>query len=158
MIKVKILESKTQKEVNAQITKAIFKELPKKKDGWQFNWRNLSTVEGGQIYKLTLTNKISCIEGVMMLTLMNDEMLYMNTYGSNGKYENIAGCLIAFGCLLSFELGKDSYNGYLTFESKTELIELYHRKYGALLAVGQRMFFTPETGLKLIEKYLHQKL
>ena len=96
---------------------------------------------------------------------MNDEMLYMNTievaphnYGSNGKYENVAGCLIAFGCLKSFELGKNHYEGYLTFESKTELIQFYQKKYGASIAAGQRMFINPKAGLNLIEKYLNRKL
>jgi len=164
-MEVKILELRTEKERVGQISKAAFKELPIKKDGWQFNWKNLSKVEGGEIYKLTLRTESPDVEGVIMLTLMNDEMLYMNTvevaphnYGAKGKYENVAGCLIAFGCLKSFELSKNNYKGYLTFESKTELIELYHRKYGAVLVSGQRMFITPETGLELIEKYLNQKL
>ncbi len=92
-------------------------------------------------------------------------MLYMNNveiaphnYGSKGNYENVAGCLIAFGCLKSFELGQNHYKGYLTFESKTELVDLYKKKYNATLAIGQRMFIEPQEGLKLIEKYLNQKL
>ncbi len=96
-----------------------------------------------------------------MLSVMYEEMLYMNNIevaphnlGSDGKYDNVAGCLIAFGCLKSFELGKNTYKGYLTFESKTELIPLYQDKYGATLAMGQRMFIDPDTGLGLIDKYL----
>lgn len=92
---------------------------------------------------------------------MNDEMLYMNNievapqnYGSEGKYENIAGCLIAYACLKSIELGQKYYKGYLTFESKTKLIPLYEKKYKATLATGQRMFIEPKAGLELIEKYL----
>jgi len=49
---------------------------------------------------------------------------------------------------------KYKHKGYLTFESKTKLIPLYQQKYGAILAMGQRMFIDPEMGLKLIDKYL----
>ena len=100
-----------------------------------------------------------------MFSLMNEEMLYMNNlevalqnYGSNGKYDNVAGCLIAFGCLKSIELGQNAYKGYLTFESKTELLQLYQDKYGATSAMGHRMFIDPMVGLQLIEKYLNIKL
>ncbi len=164
-MEVHILETSTDKEKLAEISRATSIELPKKKDGWKFTWRNLFKVEGGQIYKLGIVDKESEIEGMLMITLMNEEMLYMNTievaphnYGSKGRYDNIAGCLIAFACLKSFELGKNDYEGFLTFESKTELIQLYQDKYRANLAAGQRMFIQPEMSLKLIEKYLKIKL
>ena len=67
-------------------------------------------------------------------------------------------CLIAYGCPISFEIGKNNYEGFLTFESKTELIQLYHDRYGATLAAGQRMFIEPEVSIELIEKYLNVKL
>lgn len=88
-----------------------------------------------------------------MLYLNNIEVASHNL-GLKGKYENVAGCLIAYACLKSFELGKNAYEGYLTFESKTELISLYQNRYRATLAMGQRMFIEPEMGLKLIDKYL----
>lgn len=98
-----------------------------------------------------------------MLTLMNNEMLYMNNIevaphnlGSTGAYDNVAGCLIAFGCLKSFELGSNHYTGYLTFESKTALIPLYQKKYGATLAMGQKMYIAPQAGLTLIKKFLNR--
>lgn len=164
-MEVDILETRTKKEKLAEITSAILKEMPKKKNGWNFTWRTLFKVEGNEVYKLTLQENHSEIEGMLMLTLMNDEMVYMNTievaphnHGSKGKYDNVAGCLIAYACLRSFELGKNNYEGFLTFESKTELIELYHDRYGATLAAGQRMFIEPEISLELIEKYLKLKL
>lgn len=96
-----------------------------------------------------------------MLTLIEDELLYMNNievsphnFGANGKHENVAGCLLAFACKKSFEMGKNHYLGYLSFDSKTELIGLYEKKYGATLAAGQKMFFTPEAGRKLMKQYL----
>ncbi|MEO0582047.1 MAG: hypothetical protein AAF135_07495 [Bacteroidota bacterium] len=68
---------------------------------------------------------------------MNNIEVAPHNYGSNGRYENVAGALIAFACLQSIEKGKEPYEGYLTFESKTALIEFYINKYGATLAVGK---------------------
>lgn len=163
-MKVQVIDTFNDKKVNASIEKATRKDMPLKKNGWQFTWRTLYKTEGAVFYKLTLEDD-EVIQGMLMLSLMNGEMLYMNNveiaphnYGSKGKYENVAGCLIAYGCLKSFELGQNYYKGYLTFQSKTKLIPLYEKKYGAILAMGQRMFIEPKAGLKLIDKYLHQKL
>jgi len=160
-MKVKILEKSTSIEKLAEINLITKKELPLKKDGWNFNWRQLSKIEGSSIYKIALDETSNKIEGVVMLTLYNDEMLFMNNIevaphnlGKGKKYDNVAGCLIAFACKESFKRGKGNYQGFLTFDSKTELIELYHHKYGATLAMGNKMFFDSEVGKKLMEKYL----
>jgi len=164
-MKVKVIEVKTNKAIEALIEISQFKDMPLKKDGWNFNWRTLYKVEGAEIYKLTKQSIKNKVEGVIMLSLMNDEMLYMNNlevapynYGTNGEFDKIAGCLIAFGCLKSIELGQHNYKGYLTFESKTALIDLYRNKYGATLAMGQRMFIDPSAGKLLIDKYLDLKI
>lgn len=160
-MEIDIIESKTRKKIEAIIQKANSRDMPIKKNGWQFTWKSLYKTEGSEFYKLTLRDTKPEVEGVIMLSLMHDEMLYMNNIeiaprnlGSNGKYDNVAGCLLAFGCKMSFEIGKNAYKGYLTFESKSTLISLYQKKYGATLAMGQRMFIEPNIGLELIEKYL----
>jgi len=163
-MEIQILEIRKRKKIKALIEKAKSKDMPIKKNGWQFRWRTLYKVEGADFYKLTLKDESSEIQGILMLSVMNEEMLYMNNIeiaphniGSKGKYDNVAGCLIAYACQKSFELGKNTYRGYLTFESKTQLIPIYKRKYGAKLAMGQRMFIEPDTGLRLIEQYLATK-
>ncbi len=164
-MEVKIFDRTNRKEREASILKAIKKDMPKKKDGWQFAWRSLFKVEGSEIYKLVLNENPEKIEGVVMLSLMNDEMLYMNNievaphnYGSGGQYDKVAACLIAFACLKSFELGRNGYEGFLTFESKTNLIRFYQNKYGSTLAAGQRMFIEPAKGIGLIDQFLKMKL
>lgn len=72
---------------------------------------------------------------------------------SDKKFEYVAGCLIAFACRESFKI-EGSYKGFLTFVSKSNLIEWYKEKYGAIQALGQRMFIEDKIGLKLIKKYL----
>lgn len=160
-MKTKILEKSTELEKIAKIQLLKKKEIPLKKEGWNFNWRQLAKVEGSRLYKITLEETPSKIEGVLMLTLFNDEMLFMNNIevaphnlGKGKEYDNVAGCLLAFACKESFERGKGNYQGFLSFDSKTELIELYAHKYGASVAMGNKMLFDPQTGRKLMKKYL----
>ncbi len=157
---VKILDVISGNEIDAVISRASLKDMPLKKNGWQFSWRTLYKAEAVQIFKLSIKSS-SVVEGLFMFSVMNGEMVYMNNIeiashnlGTEGKYDRVAGCLIAFGCLKSFELGRNNYEGYLTFESKTKLISLYQDKYGATLAIGQRMFIDPNAGLHLMEKFL----
>lgn len=161
-MKVYLEEVASGEQIEALISKASLKEMPLRKDGWQFTWKQLGKTEGADFFKLTKLDSPQEIEGILMLTLLNEEMLFMNNievaphnYGSKGKYENVAESLIAFACLKSFEQGKNYYLGYLSFESKTRLISLYQEKYGATLAVGQKMFFAPEAGKTLMKKYLN---
>lgn len=159
---IKLIETKTRKSYAGQILEIFPKEMPSKKDGWQFTWRKLAKIEGAAFFKLTLKNSPKQIEGLLMLTLLNDEMLYMNNvelaphnYGSKGKYENVAGALIAFACKKSFELGKGHYVGFLSFNSKTQLIPFYQKKYSATWAMGQKMFIDDKNGKKLMKMYLN---
>ena len=160
-MQVQLINTDNQEFVSAKIERAYLKDMPLKKNCWQFSWKKLYQTEGTEIYKLTLLESPMVVEGLIMLSLMYGEMLYMNNIeiaphniGEAGKLDRAAGCLIAFGCHQSFEKGRGHYTGYLTFESKTQLIPLYQTKYGAMLAVGQRMFIEPEVGIKLMNKYL----
>lgn len=160
-MKIVLQEAESGELIEALISKASKKDLPSKKAGWQFTWKKLGKTEGADFYKLTTLKEPGEIEGMLMLTLLNEEMLYMNNlevaphnYGSKGKYKNVAGGLLAFACYKSFEQGKNYYLGFLSFDSKTQLIELYQNKYGATFAMGQKMFFDPEAGKRLMKKYL----
>lgn len=111
-------------------------------------------------FMLSLKNSPTLAEGMLMITLQEPGLLYMDcievaphNYGANGKYDLVAGCLLAYGCKLSQELGRGPYKGYLSFESKTVLIDLYQEKYGATWAMGQRMYFDPEAGSRLMATY-----
>lgn len=160
-MKVSLIETESGERIEALISEASTRDFPRKKDGWQFTWKKLGKTEGSDFYKLTKIDSPEEVEGMLMLTLMDEEMLYMNNievaphnYGSEGKYENVAGGLIAFACYKSFEQGKNHYLGYLSFTSKTQLIELYEQRYGATFAMGQNMFFDPAAGKNLIQNFL----
>ncbi|MEO1050824.1 MAG: hypothetical protein AAFX87_09360 [Bacteroidota bacterium] len=137
------------------------KLIPLKKDGWDFNWKKLSTLENGQTYLLSTVNSPNQTEGALCLKIEYD-MLIMEALelappnvGRDKRYDYVAGCLIAFGCKESFKIS-GAYKGFLTFVAKTKLIQWYQQQYGAELALGQRMFTDWETGEKLIEKYLNR--
>ncbi len=157
-----ILDKINGELVKCEIVPIDKKTIPLKKDGWNFNWRQISNSKKGQVYILRTLNSLGKIEGALhlrfeygMLIMDALELAPHNIGQKNKRYDYVAGCLIAFACKESFNI-EGSYKGFLTFVSKTNLIEWYTKKYGAELALGQRMFIDWENGEKLIEKYLQR--
>ena len=157
-----ILDTINGELIESEIVPMDKKTIPLKKDGWNFNWRQLSSEENTRAYVLRTLNSPDQTEGAMCLRFEHDmlimdalELAKYNIGQKNKRYDYIAGCLIAFGCRESFKI-KSDYKGYLTFVSKTNLINWYAEKYGAKLALGQRMFIDWENGERLIEKYLNR--
>jgi hypothetical protein len=70
--------------------------------------------------------------------------------GRNKVYLGVPGNLVAFVCRISFHRG---FDGYVSFTSKTMLIEHYKKTLGAENVNGQLMIITTEAALKLINKY-----
>lgn len=164
-MKVLLIDTNSGNTVQAAITKAQKVDMPLNRSKWNFKWKTLAQTEGAHFFKLHLEATPHIIEGLVMITVINQEMVFMNNievapsnYGSNGKYDGAAGVLIAFACKFSFIHGMGNYKGFLSFESKTELIELYHKKYGATPARGLKMFIHPQKGIELIEHYLNEKI
>jgi hypothetical protein len=159
---VYILDNLNKKLVKAEIVPMNMQSIPLKKDGWSFNWRKLIKENLGQVFILRTVDSPQNIEGALYLKVEH-EMLIMealelapqNIGSSKKRYDYIAGCLIAFACRESFKIS-GNYKGFLTFVSKTDLIAWYSEKYGAELALGQRMFIDWENGEKLIKKYLNR--
>lgn len=132
-----------------------------KTEGWKFDWNQLVKEKNTSTYLLKLKNNPHSIEGLLQLKIESDmlilnliEIAPHNFSSSNKKFDDVAGCLIAFACRESFKID-GNYRGYLTFTSKTNLIEWYKDKYGATQVLGQQMFIDDVMGLKLIEKYLY---
>ena len=157
-----ILDKINEKFVKAEILPMNKKSIPLKKDGWNFNWHQFLKESTGQAFILRTVDSPQNIEGALFLKV-EYEMLIMevlelapqNIGRANKRYDYVAGCLIAFACRESFKI-EGTYKGFLTFMSKTNLISWYAEKYGAELALGQRMFIDWENGEKLIEKYLNR--
>lgn len=158
---IQLLEVDSGRKVEAIISVLRKEEAPQKKENWNFNWKELLQTEGSFFFKITRLDTPQIIEGIIMLSLYFDEMVYLNALelaphnvGKTKKNDLVAGCLLAYSCQYSIEHGKGEYRGYLTFDSKTALISLYQKKYGATLAGRQKMFIDPIQGKKLISIYL----
>lgn len=167
---VKLIYVATNEIVDAIILPATGKELPLNNNGWNFNWKqlynshkvgNTENKKGVMFYKVVLKQRTEIIEGLIMVSVIDGKMVYLNVievaphnYGSKGRYKNVAGCLIAYACFLSVKYGKDNYKGFLSFDSKTNLIKLYQEKYGAVLISSQKMYINDTNGKKLVKLYL----
>jgi hypothetical protein len=132
-----------------------FKSIARK-EGWLFDWRSEYKKPDRDVYKLTIVNNQSVIQGLISLTVRTDHV-YMNLIESSpfnkGKekvYIGVPGNLVAFACKLSFQRG---YEGYLSFLSKTNLIKHYENTLGAIHVGGNVMIINTHAALKLINKY-----
>ena len=127
-----------------------------KKNGWQFNWASELRVPTREVYKLTITNNPKVIQAVISLEVKADHV-YMHliesapfNIGKNKTYLGVPGNLVAFACKLSFQRGGE---GYVSFLSKTKLIEHYEKTLGAVHFGGHNMVITTEAALRLTSKY-----
>lgn len=130
--------------------------LISKKYGWQFNWKAEYMLADRDVYKLTIRDNPSVIQGLISLTEKSDHV-YINlvesaifNIGKQKVYLGVPCNLMAFACKLSFHRG---YDGYVAFTSKSGLIEHYMKTLGARLISNQLMIIDSVEASKLIHKY-----
>jgi hypothetical protein len=127
-----------------------------KKNGWHFNWVNESKLKDRQVFKLTIRNNPEIIQGLLSISDYKDHFylhLIENSPFNLGKtklYEGVSGNLFAFTCKISWDRG---YQGFVSFTSKTKLVEHYEKFLGATHVGGHKMVIFPQEALKLIKKY-----
>lgn len=132
-----------------------FKSL-KKKNEWQFDWKLEFKHPERDVYKLTIVNNQSIIQGLISLEVKSDHVyihLLENAPFNKGKkkvYEGVPGNLVAFACKLSFQRG---HEGYVSFLSKTRLVKHYEETLGANHLGGLVMIINTNAALKLTDKY-----
>lgn len=127
-----------------------------KKNGWQFDWKFELKQPEREVYKLTIPNNLSVIQGVISLEIKTDHV-YMHLVesapfnkGKNKVYAGVPGNLVAFACRLSFQRG---FEGNVSFVSKTQLIGHYTKTLGAIHVGGRIMIIETQAALRLIDKY-----
>ena len=124
--------------------------------GWQFNWKNEFRQPEREVYKLTIINNLSVVQGLISLEAKSDHVymhLLENAPFNKGKskmYAGVAGNLVAFACRLSFQRG---FEGNVSFVSKTQLIDHYAKTLGAFLVGGRIMIIESTAAQGLIDKY-----
>jgi hypothetical protein len=127
-----------------------------KKNGWQFDWKLELKRPERDIYKLTIVNNQSIIQGLISLEIKSDHVfmhLVENAPFNKGKtkiYSGVPGNLVAFACKLSFQRG---HEGNVAFISKTQLIDHYVKSLGAVHFGGRLMIIDTNAALRLINKY-----
>lgn len=94
----------------SRITKADLKNITKN-DGWQFDWRLELKHPERDVYKLTIVNNQTIIQGLISLEAKPDHV-YMHLVesapfnkGRTKLYSGVPGNLVAFACKLSFREG-----------------------------------------------------
>lgn len=127
-----------------------------KKSGWAFDWKDELKQPERDVYKLTIVNNQSVIQGLISLEVKSDHV-YMHLVESapfnKGKtkiYAGVSGNLVAFACKLSFQRG---HEGNISFFSKTQLVQHYIDTLGAMHFGGRVMIIETNAALKLINKY-----
>ncbi len=127
-----------------------------KKNNWLFNWRHEFNDLSKEVYKLTIAHNSQVIQGLISLTI-EDDHVFMHLIESapfnRGKqkiYLGVPSNLVAYACKISFQRG---FDGFLSFRSKTQLIEHYIQTLGAYHFGGHLMIIPTEASKKLVSQY-----
>ena len=130
------------------------------KNGWLFNWKDEYKEPARDVYKLTIVNNPTIIQGLISLEVKSDHV-YMHlvesapfNQGKTKMYSGVPGNLVAFACKLSFQRG---HEGNVSFLSKTQLVDHYIKTLGAFHFGGRVMIIETQAALKLINKYFQGK-
>lgn len=132
-----------------------------KKSDWLFDWKAEAKQSGKAVYKLVIVNNPTIIQGLISLQDRRDHifmpLIESNKFNKGAKkvYLGVPGNLVAFACKFSFDKG---YGGYVSFESKTKLIEHYQKSLGAHVLFGNIMAIDTRAANKLIEQYFPETL
>ena len=139
----------------SHLTKNDLKQITNKK-GWLFNWKKELDTGDREVYKLSIQGNPDVIQGVVSISVEVDHV-YMHLIesapfnkGRTKIYLGVPGNLVAFACKLSFQKG---FDGFVSFHSKTKLIEHYIKSLGAYHFGGQLMIIDTIPAKILIEKY-----
>jgi hypothetical protein len=137
------------------LTKSDLTEVRKRK-GWLFDWKKELKSLDRETYKLTIVNNPTIIQGLASLTVQSDHVLIHlieNAPFNRGKdklYEGVPGNLVAYACRLSFQRGSE---GFVSFHSKTNLVDHYTKTLGAYHFGGHLMVIDTDAATKLVNKY-----
>jgi hypothetical protein len=137
------------------ISKIDLKSITKK-NKWLFNWGEEFKIADRNVFKLTIRNNPDIIQGLVSISDYKDHF-YLHliesapfNLGRHKLYEGVPGNLFAFTCKISWDKG---YQGFISFTSKSKLLNHYEKTLGATHIGGNKMVIFPKEALKLIKKY-----
>jgi hypothetical protein len=127
-----------------------------KRNNWIFNWVKEFKMTDRKVFKLTIRNNPKIIQGLLSISDYKDHY-YLHliesapfNLGRHKLYEGVPGNLFAFTCKVSLDSG---YQGFISFTSKTKLLDHYKNTLGATHIGGHKMVIFPNEARKLIGKY-----
>jgi hypothetical protein len=141
-----------------RLTKADLETVTKKR-GWLFNWTQELRRNDREVYKLTIINNPTIVQGLISFTVRADNV-FMHlvesapfNIGQNKIYEGVPGNLVAFACQTSFRNG---LQGFVSFFSKSKLIDHYTKTLGAYHFGGHLMVISTDPAQILVDKYFKE--
>ena len=132
-----------------------------KKTDWLFDWKAEAMQPDKNIYKLVIVDNTQIIQGLISLQDRSHHvfmsLIESNKFNKGAKkvYLGVPGNLVAFACKLSFDKG---YSGYVSFESKSRLMEHYQKSLGAHVLFGNIMAIDTRAARQLINQYFPENL
>lgn len=141
-----------------EVTRISVKDLKTatKRKGWQFDWKFEFQQPEREVYKLTIIDNQTIIQGLLSLEIKSDHVyrhLVESAPFNKGKpkvYAGVPGNLVAFACKLAFEHG---HEGNVSFFSKSQLVQHYIDSLGAKHIGGRIMIIDTRAALKLVNNY-----
>ena len=148
---------KALRVIIARVVEADYK-LINESGEFGFEWHE--EIEN-EVFKIYLKDQSDNILGLLSLIDYPDELrIHLNlievgktNIGQTKKIDNIAGCLIAVACKISFDR---NYFGFVSLKPKTKLVSLYQEKYG-FDQYGRLLAVDGDSSNMLIKKYLHDE-
>ena len=139
----------------SRLTKIDLKNITIAK-GWNFDWKTELENDKRDVFKLTITNNPTIIQGLLSITIKQDH-IYMDllesapfNLGHKKLYEGVPGNLVAYACKVSFQY---NFDGFVSFTAKTKLIEHYEKTLGAIHHGNHLMIIPPPVARLLVNKY-----
>lgn len=142
-----------------EVTASDIRKL--KKTDWLFDWKAEAMQANKSIYKLVIVDNTEITQGLISLQDRSDHvfmsLIESNKFNKGAKkvYLGVPGNLVAFACKLSFDKG---YSGYVSFESKSRLMEHYQKSLGAHVLFGNIMAIDTRAARQLIDQYFPENL
>ena len=153
---MKLIELEKRLEFKAEILKVEDEDYPliNKSGQFEFDW---AKEKEHHVFKIVKKDDDEILGLLSVIIYSKEWRVHINLLensnqnkGKGKKIDKIAGCLLAFAARLAFQKG---YLGFVSLIPKTELIDLYIKKYG-FSVLGNQLAIEKQASIDLIEKYL----
>ena len=154
-----VISGESFKTAISKLTSENLKDIRKK--DWLFDWKDEINNKIRNVYKLSIIGKPEIIQGLISLQDKGDH-IYMHLIesskfnrGRRKEYLGVPGNMVAFACKQSIDKG---YKGFVSFESKSKLINHYQKTLGAEVLFNNIMAINTEAANKLLNQYFTENL